>query len=107
MASYFVYLRFHTSLAEDPYLGTSDEGVIPVCEDADGQPPAVQNKHSPTQFQVGEGKHTQVQRGGGRQDVAEEAREGVIHTVGQRTGAGTGGEVGKIREKESANFAVV
>lgn len=81
-----------TGLAEDPYLGASDGGVVLVGEDSDGDPLSVHRQHGAAQVCVGEGEDAQVQRGGGGHDVAEKTGQRSLWAVAQRADAGTGGD---------------
>lgn len=72
-----------TGPAEDPYLGASDAGVVLVRKDSNSDTPAVQREYGPAQFHVGKRKDTQVQRGGGRQDVSEKTGERCLYTMRQ------------------------
>lgn len=50
----------------------------------------MQRQHSPAQVHVGEGKDAQVQRRGGRQDVAQKTGERGLDAMRQRAVTGNG-----------------
>ena len=66
-------LATRTCSAQRPDLGASDAAVVLVYEDPDDQAPGVEGQDRSAEVHVGEGKHTDVQGGFGREDVAEKA----------------------------------
>lgn len=94
-------MSLFTSPAQEPNLGARDGGVVLVREDSHGDAPLVEREHGPAQAHVGEGKHTQVQSAGRRQDVSEEAGERGLDTVRQRAHAGAGGGEEKRKQEMS------
>lgn len=79
-----------TRLAQGSDLGASDDRVIVVHQDSNGDLPSVQVHNSPAQVHVGKRKQTQVQRGGRWQDEVEKTGEGRLDTM--RQWAATGAE---------------